>query len=85
MLRRSFGPSPWQYYFAMNVCNRTSIRLGIRLSPSFRSRYLVTWQAAARGLVAVVWGRRFSYGGMFVEMFWVCEPQAVKCMPLFDG
>ena len=47
-------------------------------------RYLVTRHAASRGLVAVVWGRRFSYGGMFVEMFWVCEPAAVQHMPSFD-
>jgi hypothetical protein len=47
-------------------------------------RYLVTRHAACHGLVAVVWGRRFSYGGMFVEMFYVCEPAAVHHMPCFD-
>lgn len=47
-------------------------------------RYLVTRHAACHGLVAVVWGRRFSYGGMFVEMFYVCEPAALWRMPCFD-
>lgn len=47
-------------------------------------RYLVTRHAACHGLIAVVWGRRFSYGGMFVEMFYVCEPAAVHRMPCFD-
>ena len=48
-------------------------------------RYLVTHHAACHGLVAVVWGRRFSYGGMFVEMFYICEHAAVQRMPRFDG
>ena len=47
-------------------------------------RYLVTRHAACHGLVAVVWGRRVSYGGMFVEMFYVCEPAMVRHMPCFD-
>ena len=34
----------------------------------------------------VVWGRRFSYGGMFVEVFWVCAPTegVLDLLPEFD-
>ena len=47
-------------------------------------RYLVTRHAASHGLVAVVWGKRFSYGGMFVEMFYVCDAAMVNSMPSFE-
>ena len=46
-----------------------------------RLRYIVTKRAAEAGLVAVVWPRRFSYGAMFVELFWVCEAAALPRMP----
>jgi hypothetical protein len=86
--------------FRHGICDRAGCALAITLAKEAeaegadgapvtdapqRLRYVVTKRAAEAGLVAVVWPRRFSYGAMFVELFWVCEAAALARMPSPPG